>query len=82
MIQTMSNENNFKIGPKTANLLMALRAVEAARENYYLAIVNEDEHPLSESEEAAFDAAGSLIEKAICDNVRFWATSTNPGELI
>lgn len=77
----MSKENEIKLGPTTTNLLMALRAIESARNYYYEAteatrgeIENLTDH-LTQEENSAFDNLRELVEKEIGDNIRTWAFS-------
>ena len=79
----MSNtQQRIQVGPATAYLLNALRAVENARENYYLGMDAMGGDELAESANKqvtpAFEAVQDIIEKEIIDNIRTWAMMTNP----
>ena len=82
------NTQNITVGPVTANLIMALRSIEQARNYYYLAIeamrgnVEELTDHLTVEEKAIFNNATNLVEKEIGDNIRTWAFSCNPGNEI
>lgn len=83
--------SNYKIpetltvGPTTANLLLSLRSVEAAREylcRYYNEQFGEETAP-SEIEDAdidakLFDPVRDFLERKIIDNIRYWANVYNP----
>ena len=77
------NTQNITIGQVTANLIMALRSVEQARNYYYLATeetrgnVADLTNHLTPEEVNAFETASTLVEKMICDNIRLWANSTD-----
>jgi hypothetical protein len=78
---------NITLGQGTANLVMALRSIEQAKNFYYLAMQevrmkNDTTDPLTEAERAVFDTVSDLVEKGIGDNIRTWAFSTNPGNEI
>lgn len=78
---------NITLGQGTANLVMALRSIEQAKNFYYLAMQevrmkDDTTDPLTEAERAVFDTASDLVEKGIGDNIRTWAFSTNPGNEI
>lgn len=83
----MNKENNIKIGADTSNLLLALRAIESARNFYFLAMEelrgsSEESDPMTPEEHATFDKARDLVYKVIGDNVMSWANCTDPnGEL-
>lgn len=77
------NTHNITVGQVTANLIMALRSIEQARNFYYLATeemrgdVEDLTDHMTVEEKAVFDNAGDLVEKAIGDNIRTWAFSTD-----
>ena len=77
------NTQNITIGQATANLIMALRSIEQARNYYYLATeetrgsVEDLTNHLAPEEETTFDTASILVEKRICDTIRLWANSTD-----
>lgn len=82
---------NITLGQGTANLVMALRSLEQAKNFYFLAMqevrgmgdnTEPFTDPLTEAEKAVFDTASNLVEKGIGDNIRTWAFSTNPGNEI
>ncbi len=78
---------NITLGQGTANLVMALRSLEQAKNFYFLAMQEvrgreDTTDPLTEAERAVFDTASDLVEKVIGDNIRTWAFSTNPGNEI
>ena len=80
----MSNENNIKVGKNTANLLMALRAIESARNYYFLAMEEtrgtaEESEPMTPEENANFDRVRDMVQKEIGDNVLMWANTTDEG---
>lgn len=80
----MSNENNIKVGTNTANLLMALRAIESARNYYFLAMEEtrgtaEESEPMTPEENANFDRVRDMVQKEIDDNVLMWANTTDEG---
>jgi hypothetical protein len=82
------NTQKITVGPVTANLMMALRAIEQARNYYYLATEemrgtgnNLTDH-MTETENSVFDKARDLVEKEIGGNIRTWAFSTEPGNEI
>jgi len=72
------------IGPITANLLAALRSVEAAVDYYYSAVTalrnpKDDSFPereLTPEETEAFDAVRDLIGKQINQRLALWANTT------
>ena len=74
------------IGSITANLLAALRSVEAAVDYYYSAVTvlrnpKDDSFPereLTPEEAKAFDAVRDLIEKQIHQRLVLWANTTGP----
>ena len=80
----MSNENNIKVGKNTANLLLALRAIESARNYYWLAVEElrkdfaDESEPMTQEEHATFDRVRDLVQKEINDNVLTWANVTDP----
>lgn len=84
----MDKQNNIVISNETANLLMALKNIETARNYYYLATEamrgNPDDltNHMSTDEETAFDTARCLVEKAIGDNIRTWAIQTGQNHAI
>ncbi len=75
---------DITIGPITANLIMALRSIEQARNYYYLATeemrgnVDNLTNHMTDEENTVFDNARDLVEKEIGDNIRTWAFSSNP----
>lgn len=75
----MNKENNLTVGPNTAKLLWALRSIETARNNYYLAMeelrgnVEDLTDHVTPEENTVFDNARDLIENKIGDAIRFWA---------
>ena len=77
------NTQNITVGQVTANLIMALRSVEQARNFYYLATeemrgdVEDLTDHMTVEEKTVFDNARDLVEKAIGDNIRTWAFSTD-----
>lgn len=78
---------DITLGQGTANLVMALRSIEQAKNFYYLAMQevrmkDDTTDPLTEAERAVFDTASYLVEKGIGDKIRTWAFSTNPGNEI
>ena len=78
----MDKQNNIAISTETANLLMALKSIETARNHYYLAMEAMRGNPdnltdhMTQDEETAFDTVRDLVEKGIGDNIRTWAFST------
>ena len=74
------------IGPITANLLAALRSLEAAVDYYYSAVTafrnpSDADWPVREltpEETEAFDAVRDLIEKQIHQRLALWANTTVP----
>lgn len=79
----MSNtQQQIQVGPATAYLLNALRAVEDARNNYYLGIDAMGGEEMAEAANKqvtpAFNAVRDIIEKEIADNIRTWAIMTDP----
>ena len=72
------------VGPVTENLLLSLRALEQAKNYYYLALSEQSGEleagaALGETWEE-WAALGELLEKAITDELRTWAnnaTETN-----
>ena len=79
---------NITVGPVTANLIMALRSVEQARNFYYLATeemrgnVDDLTDNMTDEEKSVFDKARDMVEKMIGDNIRTWAFSANATEAI
>ena len=77
------NTHNITVGQVTANLIMALRSIEQARNFYYLATeemrgnVEDLTDNMTVEEKTVFDNARDLVEKAIGDNIRTWAFSTD-----
>lgn len=77
------NTQNITVGQVTANLIMALRSVEQARNFYYLATeemrgnVEDLTDHMTVEEKTVFDNARDLVEKQIGDNIRTWAFSTD-----
>ena len=77
------NTHNITVGQVTANLIMALRSIEQARNYYYLATeemrgnVEDLTDNMTVEEKTVFDNARDLVEKAIGDNIRTWAFSTD-----
>ena len=77
------NTHNITVGQVTANLIMALRSIEQARNFYYLATeemrgdVEDLPDHMTVEEKTVFDNARDLVEKAIGDNIRTWAFSTD-----
>lgn len=77
------NTHNITVGQVTANLIMALRSIEQARNFYYLATeemrgdVEDLTDHMTVEEKTVFDNARDLVEKAIGDNIRTWAFSTD-----
>ena len=82
------NTQNITVGQVTANLIMALKSIEQARNYYYLAAeemrgkVEDLTDHMTDDEKSVFDNARDLVEKGIGDNIRTWAFSTNPGNEI
>lgn len=82
------NTQNITVGQVTANLIMALKSIEQARNYYYLATeemrgkVEDLTDHMTDDEKAVFDNARDLVEKGIGDSIRTWAFSTNPGNEI
>ena len=72
------------IGPITANLLAALRSLEAAVDYYYSAVTalrnpkdaSFPERELTAEEAAAFDAVRDLIGQQINQRLALWANTT------
>ena len=77
------NTQNITVGQVTANLIMALRSVEQAKNYYYLATeemrgnVEDLTDHMTVEERTVFDNARDLVEKMIGDNIRTWANSAN-----
>lgn len=77
------NTQNITVGQITANLIMALRSVEQARNFFYLATeemrgnVEDLTDHMTVEEETVFDNARDLVEKLIGDSIRTWAFSTD-----
>lgn len=77
------NTQNITVGQVTANLIMALRSVEQARNFYYLATeemrgnVADLTDNMTVEEKTVFDNARDLVEKLIGDNIRTWANNTD-----
>lgn len=84
----MNTQNNITISNETANLLMALKSIETARNHYYLATEALRGNPddltdnMTQDENTAFDTACSLVEKGILENIRTWAFSTGQDNAI
>ena len=84
----MDKQNNIAISTETANLLMALKSIETARNHFYLATeamrgtVEELTDHMTKEENTVFDTARDMIEKAIGDNIRTWAFSTGQNQAI
>lgn len=78
----MEQHNNIAISTETANLLMALKSIETARNHYYLATeslrgnLDDLTDNMTPEENTAFDTARDLVEKGILDNIRTWANLT------
>lgn len=78
----MDKQNNIAISNETANLLMALKSIETARNHYYLATeplrgnLDDLTDNMTQEEHTAFDTARDLVEKGILDNIRTWANLT------
>ena len=74
------------IGSITANLLAALRSLEASVDYYYSAVTafrnpSDADWPVREltpEEAKAFDAVRDLIEKQIHQRLVLWANTTGP----
>ena len=78
----MNENTNITIGPITANLLNSLRSLHTAREYYYQAMDGYNlPTDVTPTDDDAFMAAGDLIEKEICDNIRTWAFSPGQTEI-
>ncbi len=79
----MSKENNITIGPSTGKLIWALRSIEKARNDYYIAKAGEDEdYKMDPEQNDVFDKCGEMVEKEICERIRLWAISTDPGVVV
>lgn len=80
----MSNTQQIQVGPATAYLLNALRAVEDARHNYYLgidAIGGEEMAEIANKQiTPAINTVRNMIEKEISENIRTWAMMTDPSD--
>lgn len=74
------------VGPTTANLLLSLRSVEAAREylcRYYNEQFGEEtaETEIEQVDAKLFDPVRDFLERKIIDNIRYWANIIEPDEI-
>ena len=76
---------NLTVGPVTANLLLSLRSVEAARDYAFRSYVDLFGEDLAQNEmgelDQLFDAVRVYLNRKIGDNINYWANCIEPDEI-